>query len=96
MSIIERIRAQVSNTDLFEVRVFNYVPTLSLVMIDGYLPTGRITVEMYLYQTDPGQRPHLLVTARDHPDWYNYFRDVGEAVWQDAKPVLLTLGKPTA
>lgn len=84
--LIERIRTQVPNTDLFDVRVFSYVPTLSFVMIDGYLPTGRIIVEMYPYQTDPGQRPHLLVTARDHPDWYGSFRDMCEAIWRDAKP----------
>jgi hypothetical protein len=84
--LAERIRAQVASTDLFEVRVFNYVPTLSFVMTDGYLPTGIITVEMYPYQIDPGQRPSVLVTAKDHPEWYGHFRNICEAIWQDAIP----------
>ena len=84
--LAQRIKTQVTNTDLFEMRVFDYVPTISFVMIDGHLPVGRIIVEMYLYQTDPGRRPHLLVTAKDHPDWYRDFRNICEAIWRDAKP----------
>jgi hypothetical protein len=83
--VIEHIGTHIPNTHLFEVRVFDYVPTLSFVMIDGDLPTGRISAELYLYQIDPWRRPHFLVTAKDHPDWYSYFRDICEAIWQNAK-----------
>ena len=54
-------------------------------MIDSNLPTGSVDVGMYPFQVDPGQRPCLLVTAKDHPDWYNYFRGIAEAIWLDAK-----------
>lgn len=83
--LIKGISAKPSSKKLFQVRVINYIPSLSFVLIDSHLPTGQIFVEMYPYKVDPGQRPHLLVTAKDHPDWYRYFRNIGEAIWRDAK-----------
>lgn len=91
IDLVKGISVLISSKKLFQVRVLNYIPSLSFVMIDSHLPTGQIFVEMYPYKVDPGQRPHLMITAKDHPDWYSYFRDIGEAIWRDAKPTYLDL-----
>jgi hypothetical protein len=83
--LVHRIKEQTSNSEQLQVRVFDYVPTLSLVMVDGHLPTGHIVVEMVPYQVGPSLRPHLFLTAEDNPSWYAYFRDVCETIWRDAK-----------
>lgn len=88
MGLIQVIRKQTSNTGRLQVRMFDYAPTLSLVMVDGDRPTGHIVVELRPYQVSSSSRPHLFLTARDNRVWYDYFRDVGESIWRDAKPVL--------
>lgn len=87
MGLICRIREQTSSPERIQVRVFDYVPTLSLVMVDGNLPTGQIVVEMTPYRVGPLSRPHLLLTAKDNPTWYAYFHDICEAIWRGAKPM---------
>jgi len=87
MGLIQVIRKQTSNTGRLQVRMFDYAPTLSLVMVDGDRPTGHIVVELRPYQVSSSSRPHLFLTARDNRVWYDYFRDVGESIWRDAKPV---------
>lgn len=86
VDLVHRIRERTANSECFQVRVFDRVPTLSLVMVDRDLPTGYIVVEMLPYQVGPPSRPHLLVTAMDNPIWYDYFRQICEAIWRDAQP----------
>jgi hypothetical protein len=86
IGLVCRLREQTSNPEQIQVRVFDYVQTLSMVMVDGHLPTGSIIVEMIPYQVGPSSRPHLLLTAKDNPMWYAYFRDICEAIWRDAEP----------
>jgi hypothetical protein len=89
MGLLKRIAAHVSSVASFKVRVLNHLPTLSFIMIDGNLSTGRIIVEMYPYQCDPTQRPHYVVTARDHPDWFRYFGKICEDIWNQAEDLPL-------
>jgi hypothetical protein len=89
-ALIQRMGENVSNRrqfdKQFQIRVFNYVPTLSFLMVDGDHPNGKIVVEMIPYRVSPLSRPHLLLTAKDHHDWYAYFRSRCEAIWKDAEP----------
>jgi len=86
-SMTHVIREQAGNSERFQVRLFNYAPTLAFVMLDGDRPTGRIFVEMRPYQVSSSSRCHLFVTAKEHPEWFTYFRDVCESIWRDAEPL---------
>ena len=89
IGLVKRMKEQSSNpqrfSELLQIRVFNYVPTLSLVMVDGHLPNGHIVVEMVPYQIAPTSRPLLYITAKDHPVWFAYFRNVCKSIWDDAE-----------
>jgi hypothetical protein len=84
--LIKRIQQKACDPALFQVRVFDYVPTISFVMVDGSLPTGYIVAELIPYQIGSSLRPHLYLTANDTPSWYTYFHKVCESIWRDAKP----------
>jgi hypothetical protein len=76
---------EVSDSKRFQVRTFDYVPTLSFLIIDGNLKTGQMIIETIPYRVSPSMRPHLFMTAESDPAWYSFFRNIGESIWQDAK-----------
>ena len=83
------------SSDQLQLRFTNTVPTLSLVMVDGRLPSGTILVEMVPYGKSAGLRPHLLLSVREHPRWFAYFREVAEDTFRDAIPARLPEARQT-
>jgi hypothetical protein len=86
MGLVKRIAEAAQRTEQLEVRLTDFVPTLSLVAINSQLLTGHIVVELLPYQVSPLSRPHLLFKASETPSWFAYFRDVAECIWRDASP----------
>lgn len=66
-----------------ELRLTNFVPTFSLVLIDPDDSDGVIIVEMYPYLVTAHDRVHFELTPGDG-EWYQYFRDQFEGIWRDA------------
>jgi len=81
--LLTRIQQEASGREGLEVRTYRFCTTLSFLMIDGHLPSGRIVVEMLPYQVSPPLKPHLFVTAKNNPTWFTYFRGVCESIWAD-------------
>jgi hypothetical protein len=86
LGLINRLARATQGGGKLEVRFIEFVPTLSLVVVDPQLPTGHIVVELLPYQVDPPSRPHLIFKASENHYWFVYFREVAEHIWQDAKP----------
>lgn len=86
LGLLKRITEGIQTSGKLEVRLIEFVPTLSFAAIDTQLPTGHIVVELLPYQVSPPSRPHLVFRATEHPSWFVYFRDVAEHIWRDAKP----------
>jgi len=85
--LVRRIARASRSSDQLQLRLTNSVPTLSLVTIDGHLPSGTILVEMIPYGKSANLRPHLLLSVREHPRWFAYFREVAEDSFRDAVPM---------
>lgn len=69
-----------------KVRLFDYVPTLSIVVVDGQSKDGHVIVEMGPYKVGTSNRPWFRLDAKEQPDWFAYFRGIAEQTWKDATP----------
>jgi hypothetical protein len=86
IGLINRLARATQGDGKLELRFIEFVPTLSLMVVDPQLPTGHIVVELLPYQVDAPSRPHLIFKASENPYWFAYFREVAEHIWRDAKP----------
>jgi hypothetical protein len=70
-----------------EVRLIGRYPSEKLIIIDGGgLSENQIVVEMYGYRDSKTNRPYFIVRQDHDPQWFTYFNQVFEAMWQDAAP----------
>lgn len=71
-----------------DVKVLDYVPTLSFQVIDGKTPRGTILVELTPNRIAVPDRPHFVLNADNpaHRDWYESFRQNCERMWEEATP----------
>jgi len=83
-AMVRRINSKTDNSGRIIIRVFNHIPTMSLVMIDGILATGQINVEILPYKVSPYLRPCLNITVKENPIWYGYFHERCESIWQES------------
>ena len=86
LGLVNRLNQATQGAGKLEIRFIEFVPTLSLVVVDAQLPTGHIVVELLPYQVGPASRPHLIFRASENPFWFVYFREIAERIWRDAKP----------
>lgn len=69
-----------------ELRVFDFIPTMGVMMLDGNKHSGSIRVELYPYRSRIDKRPALELRKGQKPDClYNYIRARYEQLWMDAQ-----------
>ncbi|MAT96595.1 MAG: hypothetical protein CL608_05575 [Anaerolineaceae bacterium] len=83
----EKLPTDFNFSEGFQIRSFDYVPTLSLAMIDGHKPNGQIVAEIVPYQIMASSRPHLFIKASEDPEWYAYFHRLCENIWEESSPL---------
>lgn len=82
---LQRISRLAGESSELEIRTLDAIMTMSFVSIDQGRPNASIIVEFLPYRVDPDRRPHLLLTATEHPEWYRYFLSVIDSIWNDAE-----------
>ncbi|GAB4435238.1 MAG: hypothetical protein Kow00120_02000 [Anaerolineae bacterium] len=87
IELAKHIMKEVPSPGKLQVRLVDYVPTLSLSIIDGQIPTGHIVVELEPYRVSTPRKPDLILKADESPFWFTYFRDLAEHIWRDAIPI---------
>jgi len=72
---------------LLEVRVIEYVPTLSFQVLDGESDAGTILVELAPNRVPVPERPHFLLDARNpkHAEWYQRFHGNCKKMYEQAR-----------
>lgn len=66
-----------------EVRVFNFIPTMGVIMLDAHKRSGNIRVEMYPYASPVDRRPALELQPSQKDDClYDYIRARYEELWK--------------
>jgi hypothetical protein len=73
---------------LLDLRVVDYVPTLSFQVLDGRASHGWILIELAPNRISVPERPHFILRADNpaHQDWYRRFLENCEKIYNDAKP----------
>lgn len=82
-----RIRAESSEPTAIEIRTTSLFPLFSIVGTDVDQPQGRIRVELYPYRNRLHSRPHFELEAARDKQWYDYYRQQFEKLWNDSTPL---------
>ena len=69
----------------FSVRLLAYAPSFSILAFDVSQPNGSVYVEIYPHKTAK-KTPWFVLRSQRDGEWYWYFADQFEKMWQDAKP----------
>lgn len=69
-----------------EIRVFDFVPPMGIIMLDGQARTGRIRVEIYPYAGAVDKRPSFdLIPTESGEGLYEHFRARYEDLWKNSR-----------
>jgi hypothetical protein len=70
----------------FEVQLLDVFLPISIVAIDLENNTGSILVEFHSYKKTVDERPHIIISAKDNPQWFNSYREQFKQAWSDSIP----------
>lgn len=87
---LEQIRklAQIGhNNGYFSVRLIDVFLPYSMFAVDlNSKKNGSIVIEFHGYKLGSRERPHVYLTYKNTPDWYNNFYDQFNHVWSESVP----------
>lgn len=67
-----------------ELRVLDTLPPFGIFAVDSDKPSGRIRIELYPDSCPIGERPIFELCASRDGEWYSFFRQQFEVLWQKA------------
>jgi len=67
-----------------EIRLLNVFLPFSMVAADLVKDSGAMIIEYHAYKIALGDRPHVVLTPRDTPYWFSFYKEQFERVWIDA------------
>ena|ERR1051325_280292 len=74
------------STGKLQVKLYDFVPTLGLIMVDGDETYGKIRVELLPYKSQVVDRPSFeLVRAQHGTDLYSLFKSQYDLLWREAE-----------
>jgi len=79
-SMLDILKAGGAN---IEVRMSNAIPSLTVMVVDGSQPHGKIRVSVNPYGCPPARRPFFELTRKEDERWYRLFHDRYECLWRD-------------
>jgi hypothetical protein len=68
----------------FEVRLSQAFIPFTLQAVDLHKPTGSMVVEYHTYKKTLNERPHILLTALDNNQWFEFYKQQFEQAWNDS------------
>ncbi|MBN2006472.1 MAG: hypothetical protein JXA21_24180 [Anaerolineae bacterium] len=73
-----------------EVKLINWVPTNSYVIVDPKKECGQMLVEPFGFKITSAQRRHMVLSRETDGQSYVFHLDQFEEMWKEAKPFHLT------
>jgi hypothetical protein len=67
-----------------EIRLLDVFLPFSMLATDLSKEAGAILLAYHVYQSAPGQRPHIYLTLQDSSYWYDFYRRQFEQAWSNA------------
>ena len=74
------------NSDLVQIRVYDYPLAHAMLVINRDMPDGRLRVEMYMHSSMPANAPGFYILKKDEPRWFDVFVAEFEEHWASATP----------
>ena len=73
-----------------EIRLANFLPTCSIVILDGKQSNGEMYIELYGYKISTRARLHFHLKSTDDKDAFDFFLHQFEEMWRnpDNKPLV--------
>ena len=68
----------------FEVRLSKAFIPFAMQAIDLHKASGSMVVEFHTYKKTLNERPHIFLTALDHPQWFDFYRQQFEQAWSES------------
>lgn len=68
----------------FEVRLSKAFIPFTLQAVDPQKESGSMVVEFHTYKKTLNERPHVFLTALDHPQWFDFYREQFEQAWLES------------
>jgi hypothetical protein len=87
--IMLKVIAQIKAKGRLEVRLFQGLPTGSLIAYDVDRDTGWIQVESHIYKQAPASRPIFILSARSKNEWFNFYRKTIVELWSESQELSL-------
>lgn len=75
-----------SQTGSFSVRFLSYAPSFGLLSFDARRSDGIVFVEVYPHGSGYESPPTFDLTPHRDGEWYHYFVDQFEQMWEGARP----------
>jgi len=86
LAVLRRMR-KIAPLAPLEVRFAPQLLPTCLVIVDPALPRGRLVGEIIFSDIPPFRRPHLRFTRAEDPEWFAFFCERFESVWQKSNVV---------
>jgi len=83
------IRNSASNLKNVQIKFLDFVPAYSLYIFPKTEIGGVVFVELYGYQSHRGSIPRFQLKEFDNPEWYEFFVDQFNKMWNDAYDITL-------
>lgn len=75
-----------SKVGSLSIRLISYAPSFGTISFDANRSNGVVFVEIYSHRSGYGSQPTFDLTLHRDGEWYKYFVEQFEQMWQDAKP----------
>lgn len=76
--------------DRIQIKVIDYLPPWSITTINPQSPSGRMSVILYTFRTSSEERPTFQLVAEKDRNWFNFFLEQFETVWNEAEAIELS------
>lgn len=76
----------IANGAPMKVRLNNSIPALSVMIVDGSAPHGKIRVGVHPHRCPPSRRPFFELTRREDERFYPLFYERYQGLWEETEP----------
>jgi hypothetical protein len=84
LGLIQELNNKVDPRNKCEVRLASVLMPYSIFAVDINSACGSMIVEYQSYRVSIDDRPHVQLTVRESPYWFDYYRRQLESIWSES------------
>lgn len=83
LTYLEKLVQMKDTKGKFEVRLVKVFLPVSMVAVDVQKESGSVLVEFHCYKMSVEERPNIIITAKENPRWFNFYKEQFDQAWSD-------------